>query len=81
MRKCSDSCGKLLRCWGDCMVGEELPQEKKEQLINRVTKLANEGILEAEDWFAIYDILLNACHREEIRSMEQYLMGCLAEGE
>ncbi len=79
MPKCSDNCGKSLKCWGERMKDLELTQEKREQLICRVTELANNGVLKVPDWMAIYDILLEACHREKIMTMEQYLIDSLTE--
>ncbi len=55
----------------------ELTQEKKEQLIRRVTEAAESGVLKMQDWAAIYDILLEACHREEIAIFEQYMVDSL----
>ncbi len=57
----------------------ELTQEKKEQLIRRVTEATESGVLKMQDWIAIYDILLEACHREEIATIEQYMIDCLNE--
>ena len=55
----------------------ELTQEKKDQLIRRVTEAAESGVLKMQDWAAIYDILLEACHREEIAIFEQYMVDSL----
>ena len=60
-------------------IGSEaaIPQDKREQLIGRITQLTEEGILKERDWFAIYDILLNACEREKARTVEEYLIAGL----
>lgn len=52
----------------------ELTEDKKKQLIDRVTECANGGILRSGDWFAIYDILLEATHREHMRAVEEYVI-------
>lgn len=55
----------------------ELTQEKRDQLIRRVTEVANEGVLKLPDWLAIYDILLEALAREEVVALEDYLIESL----
>lgn len=65
--------------WGDEMDDIKLTQEKKEQLIRRVTEVADSGALKMSDWMAIYDILLEACEREKAETMEQVLINSLSE--
>ena len=57
----------------------ELTEEKKEQLIRRVTEAAESGTLKMKDWMDIYDILLAALEREKAVTMEQFLIDSLAE--
>lgn len=59
----------------------ELTQEKKDQLIQRITDLLEENVLKMPDWCAMYGIMLEACEREKAVSMENYLMCCLEDGE
>ena len=73
----SDNCGKSLKCWGEQMKDLELTQEKKEQLIRRITDLLEQNVLKVPDWCAMYDIMLEACEREKALSMENYLIDCL----
>ena len=50
-----------------------LTQERKDQLVMRVKQCLDEGILNLYDWMKIYDILLEACNRDSIETMEAYL--------
>ena len=52
---------------------EKLTQEKKNQLIERVTMVANLDALRMRDWCAIFEILSEACERERVESTEKYL--------
>lgn len=56
---------------------DDIPQDKRKQLVRRVKELVREGILKERDWVAIYDILLNACEREKARTVEQLLIAGL----
>ncbi len=55
----------------------DLTQEKKEQLIERITELLNENILKVSDWCKIYDVMLEACDRENALFLENYLLSCI----
>ncbi len=55
----------------------ELTQEKKEQLIQRITDLLDQNVLKVPDWCAMYDIMLEACERDQAVTMENYLRDCL----
>lgn len=64
-------------CMNSLYSEDEIPQDKQKQLIKRVKQLVREGVLKERDWFAIYDILLNACEREKARTVEQFLIAGL----
>ncbi len=55
----------------------DLTQEKKELLIERITELLDENILKVSDWFAIYDVMQEACDRENALFLENYLLSCI----
>ena len=52
----------------------KLPEEKKEQLLHRVKEALENDILNKLDWFRMYDILIEACHRETMDAQERYLI-------
>ena len=51
----------------------KLTDEKKTQLIQRVTESVNDGVLNIRDWMAIYEILLEAHRRAEAEIAERIL--------
>lgn len=58
----------------------ELTEEKRDQLIQRITDLTRDKILRTRDWIAIYDVLLNACEREEAAEKEKMLEAQIRNG-
>lgn len=58
----------------------KLPEEKKEQLLYRVKEALENDILNKLDWFKMYDILIEACHREELDAQERYLIESISGG-
>ena len=60
----------------------KLTQEKKEQLLFRVKEaLFEKDMLDMTDWMKIYDVLLNACQREEAEVYERYMEESLKGGD
>lgn len=52
---------------------KQIDDEKFEQLIRRIRDAHDEGILKIRDWMAMYEILINACQREEAETMEKII--------
>lgn len=50
-----------------------LTEEKKAQLLMRVQEALDNDILDKTDWLKIYDILLEATHREATAVYEEML--------
>ena len=59
----------------------KLTEEKKEQLLRRVKQCLDEDTLDMTDWMKIYDVLLEACEREQIDAYESYVAHRIVEGD
>ena len=53
---------------------KRIDEEKRDQLVRRINELYEEGVLRIRDWMAMYEILINACQREEAETMERIMM-------
>ena len=61
---------------------KRIDEEKRDQLVRRINELYEEGVLRIRDWMAMYEILINACQREEAETMERIIEDRInAEGE
>lgn len=61
---------------------KQIDEEKRDQLVRRINELYEEGVLRIRDWMAMYEILINACQREEAETMERIIEDRInAEGE
>lgn len=61
---------------------KRIDEEKRDQLVRRINELYEEGVLRIRDWMAMYEILINACQREEAETMENIIAGRInAEGD
>lgn len=58
----------------------KLTEERKTQLIARVKQCLDADALNLHDWLKIYNILLEACERERIDTLELMLMESIKEG-
>ena len=58
----------------------KLTKEKKEQLLQRVKQCLDEDTLDITDWMKMYDIMLEACEREQIDAYESYMAHSIVEG-
>ena len=56
---------------------KRIDDEKFEHLITRIREAHEEGVLKIRDWMAMYEILIDACEREQAAAMEQYIMHSL----
>ena len=52
---------------------KRIDEEKRDQLVRRINELYEEGVLRIRDWMAMYEILINACQREEAETMERII--------
>ena len=59
----------------------KLPEKKKEQLLRRVKQCLDEDTLNVTDWMKMYDIMLEACEREQIDAYESYIAHSISEGD
>ena len=59
----------------------KISEERKEQLLMRVRECLDNGTLNLIDWMKIYDVLLEACHRESVALQEDMLTESIKEGE
>ena len=61
---------------------KRIDEEKRDQLVRRINELYEEGVLRIRDWMEMYEILINACQREEAETMERIIEDRInAEGE
>ena len=61
---------------------KQIDEEKRDQLVRRINELYEEGVLRIRDWMAMYEILINACQRDEAETMERIIEDRInAEGE
>lgn len=52
---------------------KRIDEEKRDQLVRRINELYEEGVLRIRDWMAMYEILIDACQREEAETMERII--------
>lgn len=53
---------------------EKLREEKKAQLLNRIKECLDDDVLNVSDWLKIYDIMVEARHREASSLYESMLI-------
>ena len=58
-------------------LNKRITDEQRDQLINRINQLYDEGVMRVRDWMAMYDIMLEACERDKAETMEKYIEECL----
>ena len=54
-------------------LNKAISEEQRDQLIFRIKDLYEEGVLKIRDWMAMYEILIDACEREEAETMERII--------
>lgn len=54
-------------------LNDKITDERFEQLIVRLRQLHAEGTLRNRDMMAMYDLMLEACQRDEAETLERYL--------
>ena len=58
-----------------------ISEEQRDQLIGRINELYDNGVLRMRDWIGMYDIMLEACERDEAETYENIITGRInAEG-
>lgn len=58
-------------------LNKRITDEQRDQLINRINQLYDEGVMRVRDWMAMYDIMLEACERDKAETVEKYIEECL----
>ena len=58
-------------------LNKRITETQRDQLINRINQLYDEGVIRIRDWMAMYDIMLEACKRDKAETMEKYIEECL----
>lgn len=54
-------------------LNDKITDERFDQLIVRLRQLHAEGTLRNRDMMAMYDLMLEACQRDEAETLERYL--------
>ena len=54
-------------------LNDKITDERFEQLIVRLRQLHAEGTLRNRDMMAMYDLMIEACQRDEAETLERYL--------
>jgi hypothetical protein len=54
-------------------LNDKITDERFEQLIVRLRQLHAEGTLRYRDMMAMYDLMIEACQRDEAETLERYL--------
>lgn len=58
-------------------LNKRITETQRDQLINRINQLYDEGVIRVRDWMAMYDIMLEACERDKAETVEKYIEECL----
>ena len=62
-------------------LGQKLTEKEKKQLQERMQECIDHDVFILADWMKIYDIMVDALHRESIAKQEEYLAGSITEGD
>ena len=61
-------------------LNERISEKQRDQLIGRIRDLCNNGVMRRRDWIAMYDIMLEACERDKVETLEEYLKHAMMAG-
>ena len=59
---------------------DRISEERRDQLLYRIGVLYDKGVIRVRDWMAIYEILLEACKRDELEAYEDCLRAMIGDG-